>query len=113
MLVRPTLSGADDLRRLVEDIGIERSLNLLGVSRRTLRRYFEPTARPSRATFEALFWHTRWGESMIDSEYGFETQILRQLVQLQRADQVEALARYSSSQAGNESAGLAVVRLRG
>ena len=75
MLKMPAIGGPDHLRLLLDDVPRSRHAELLGVTDRTLRRWLAPGGRPPAAALQALFWHTRWGDSVIRSEYGFSEQL--------------------------------------
>lgn len=81
MLRMPTMGGAEALRLLLDDVPAARHAEILGVSQRTIRRWLAPNGKPPRAALQALFWHTRWGDSQIRSDYQFRTLIEGQLHQ--------------------------------
>ena len=72
MIRMPPMGGPDQFHALLCEVPRFRHSELLGVGGRTLRRWCAPGGRPPVSAFQALFWHTRWGDSVIRSEYGFE-----------------------------------------
>lgn len=79
MLKMPNIGGAEVFSMLLDDIPRTRWHELLGVSDRTIRRWRTGDCPVPRAAVQAVFWHTRWGDSVIQSEYGFELRTLRGL----------------------------------
>ena len=72
MIRMPDLGGPEQFRLFLAEIPRRQALQLLDVDARTLRRWCAEDGRPPRAALHALFWHTRWGDSLIRSFYGFE-----------------------------------------
>lgn len=83
MLKMPRMGGPDDLRTLLDDVPAWRHAELLGVSPRTVRRWLAGDTDIPATAFQALFWHTRWGASVIESEYGMAVSYWRLLAQHQ------------------------------
>ena len=91
MLTFSRFGGADQLRLFLGDLRPGQALEILGISERTLRRYLSGQVEIPQSVFQALYWHTRWGSSEIESRSGFELVTLRGLVGAQR-DQLARLA---------------------
>lgn len=101
MLKMPKVGGQETLRLFLADIPRSRWLEILGVNQRTLRRWLAPGGKPPAMALQALFWHTRWGDSQIESEYGFAASAWRGLAE---SLQPAALLRHTHTPAANAPA---------
>lgn len=109
MLKMPNIGGPDGLRLLLDDVPRFRHGELLGVSDRTLRRWLSGDSDIPVSAFQALFWHTRWGDSVIQSEYCFELDVMRGLADA-RGQQLARLAVRESDNDSRASVRLQLVR---
>lgn len=100
MLIGQRMSGAAQLRMLLDDIPQQKVREILGVSDRTMRRWLAGDTAIPQAIFQALYWHTRWGDSELQSRYGFESSVLRSLLAAHRGQ----LARLAVLPAANAPA---------
>lgn len=79
MFRAPSQAGLPPLTFLLEDLPARRPAvaRHLGISSRTLERYAGAQQAP-RAIMLALFWESRWGMSVVDSELHNRAQVDRQ-----------------------------------
>lgn len=89
MLRLPTLGGQAQLQLFVDDLSRDLTLQILGVSERTLRRWLSGDSEIPAMAWPALFWFTRWGESEICCQYDYENLTLRHLVAARAGDLVQ------------------------
>ena len=88
MLKMPrNVAGPDSLQLLLDDVPRTRWREILGVSQRTINRWLAGHCRVPHTALGALYWHTRWGDSQIESVYGFENYHLRLMVSNLQAQQ--------------------------
>lgn len=74
----------------------------LGISERTLKRYQEQDQAP-RLVMLALFWETRWGQSVLDCEVWNRDQVQRGLIealQTERGQLLDQVAHLAAMLAG-------------
>lgn len=74
------LGGPNDFRLMVDELGRAFVIRHLAISRQQLAAWLSPTARVPRASVLALYWETRWGRGLIDSDRQNELDLLRGLV---------------------------------
>ena len=72
--------GIEAFRRLVDDVGEPRALEVLGVPARTFRLWLDQTVPVPRCAVLALYWSSRWGQSQIDADHANLEVQLRALV---------------------------------
>ena len=77
MLKMPTVGGPGTLRLFLDDVPTKRHRELLGVGDRTIDRWLCGISPTPMAALQALYWHTRWGTSEIESQFGYENAFLR------------------------------------
>lgn len=68
MLKPPKLGGADQLGHLVNDLGFERSCEIVDCHPATLRKWLRGAAPVPAAAMQALYWLTSFGYSDACSE---------------------------------------------
>jgi hypothetical protein len=73
------LGGPNDFRLMVEEIGRTFVIRHLAISRQQLAAWLAPNARVPRASVLALYWETRCGRNLIDSDRHNELDLLRGL----------------------------------
>lgn len=76
MLKAPRIGGAAQLRLFVEELGFERSCQVVRVHPATLRRWLREEADPPAAAMQALYWLTSWGFSDAAAEVHWSHQYL-------------------------------------
>lgn len=72
--------GIEAFRRLVDDVGEVRALEILGVPATSFRRWLNQSTPVPRCAVLALYWSSRWGQSQIDADHANLEAQLRALV---------------------------------
>jgi hypothetical protein len=87
------LGGAGHFQLMVEELGRKFVMAHLAISRQQLAAWLIPDAKVPRASVLALYWETRWGRSLIDSDRETELQLLQGLVECHKVTIQELGAR--------------------
>ncbi|PTT89370.1 hypothetical protein DBR42_07975 [Pelomonas sp. HMWF004] len=72
--------GIEAFRRLVDDVGEPRALEVLGVPAQTFRLWLDQAVPVPRCAVLALYWSSRWGQSQIDTDHANLEAQLRALI---------------------------------
>jgi hypothetical protein len=72
--------GSAAFRMLIEDVGTQMALKVLGVPKRTLSQWVRGTRPVPRCAVLALYWSSPLGQSHIDCDHHNEVTTLRALV---------------------------------
>ena len=73
------LGGSEDFRMMVDELGRTFVMKHLAISRQQLTAWLAPCATVPRANVLALYWESRWGRSLVDSDRETEIGALRSL----------------------------------
>lgn len=74
---------------MLHELTMPRVLSVLGVTERTVY-YWLSKERVPKAAMHALFWESRYGRSVIDSDHDFEINLMRQQIQFLSEQLVKA-----------------------
>lgn len=74
---------------MVHELTLARVSKLLGVEQRTVRRWIRTGTAP-RMAYLSIFWESRWGRSIIDSDHHNETQLMSQRIRILEGQVVKA-----------------------
>lgn len=75
---------------MVHELTAARTIKLLDVHPTTLRRWLRGSVPIPKAACLALFWESRWGRSVIDSDHLYEVQLMRQRIRILEEQVVKA-----------------------
>lgn len=83
MIAAPkSIAGPNLFQLFVNELGNERVCELLEVHEKTLRRWLRGTTPVPRMAVLALFWETRYGLSLIDTDQVNEIRLLYRRVKI-------------------------------
>lgn len=74
---------------MLHELTMPKVLSILGVSERTVY-YWLSKERVPKAAIHALFWESRYGRSVIDSDHEFEINLMRQQIRILNEQLVKA-----------------------
>lgn len=74
---------------MVHELTLARVSKLLGVDERTIRRWIRTGTAP-RTAYLAIFWESRWGRSIIDTDHHNEMQLMTQRLRILEGQVVKA-----------------------
>lgn len=81
--------SSDFFECMVHELTLVRVSKLLGVDERTIRRWVKNGTAP-RMAYLAVFWESRWGRSIIDTDHHNEMQLMRERVRILESQVVRA-----------------------
>ncbi len=74
---------------MLHELTMPKVLSILGVKERTVY-YWLSKERVPKAAMHALFWESRYGRSVIDSDHEFEINLMRQQIRILNEQLVKA-----------------------
>lgn len=74
---------------MLHELTMPRVLSILGVTERTVY-YWLSKERVPKAAMHALFWESRYGRSVIDSDHDFEINLMRQQIRILNEQLIKA-----------------------